>query len=188
MNTSALQHLSDRELCRLMREDAACADGAFMEIYNRYASKVNAYCFRILNNTELAEDTFQETFLRFYQSVKNEREMTNLAGFLITIARNLCLNYKRNKLESVSIDEELLSYSDEARHDKNELLYLIHTALELLEPEFREVFVLKEYDGFSLAEIAEITGTSLANTKSRIHRAKDQIRSLLSEYIKDIQS
>jgi DNA-directed RNA polymerase specialized sigma24 family protein len=78
------------------------AEQAFQELYNRYSSMVHAYCMRVLNNTEQSEDIFQETFIRFFQHIQTNRNTTNIPGFLITIARNLCLNFKRDKVTMVS--------------------------------------------------------------------------------------
>ena len=70
--------------------------------------------------------------------------------------------------------------------EKTELLKLITTALELLPDDYRESFVLREYDGLSYQEIAEITNSSMATVKIRLFRAKQKIRDILAPYLADL--
>lgn len=64
---------------------------------------------------------------------------------------------------------------------------LITTALELLPEDYREAFVLREYDGLPYNEIAELTGASLATAKIRVFRAKEKLRKILEPYLRDSQ-
>ena len=176
---------SDTELYKMLCEDRRTAEQAFTEIFNRYSSRIYAYCRRFLGDREEALDAFQETFIRFHQSASKEREMTNLPGFLLTIARNLCLNYKRDRKIGVPVEEARnLFYQD--NYESKELLDLITRALDLLEDEYREVFILKEYAGMQYSEIAEILNISPANAKTRAFRAKQKIKEILSPYLKDL--
>ena len=67
-----------------------------------------------------------------------------------------------------------------------QLLNLIKRALDLLPAEYREAFILREYEGMSYSEIAEMIGESLSNVKIRIYRAKQKIREILAPYLADI--
>ncbi len=177
---------SDRELFLYLKGSKEESEAAFTELYNRYASRIHAYCYRVVGNTEQAEDIFQETFLRFYRSAQNERNMTNVPGYLLTIARNLCLNHKRDRRQTVSIDTLQFSAEEEHAQDKTELLELITMALELLEFEYREAFVLREYNGLSYAQIAEVVKTTVPTIKTRVFRAKQKIKAILTPYLKDL--
>jgi RNA polymerase sigma-70 factor (ECF subfamily) len=108
--------------------------------------------------------------------------MTNVPGYLLKIARNLCLNCRRNKKQTVEFDDYQSLVLPSAT-EKTEFLQLITTALDMLPDDYREVFVLREYEGLSYAEIAEIVGASLSNVKVRIFRAKQKIREILAPYI-----
>ncbi len=66
------------------------------------------------------------------------------------------------------------------------MLALIRAAIKTLPEDYAEVFILREYDGLSYAEIAEVTGESLANVKVRIYRAKQKIRETLAPYLADL--
>jgi len=176
----------DKELVVMVANKGKDAEQAFKEIYNRYASDVNAYSLKITGNVQQAEDIFQETFIRFYQKVNYIDEKTNVPGYLITIARNLCLNLKRDKKVMVPIDDYVFAMPENKTYENDELLNLINYALDLLDYEFREAFILKEYNGLKYEELAELIGISVNNAKSRVFRAKKRIREILQPYLKDL--
>ncbi|MFH1051161.1 MAG: RNA polymerase sigma factor [bacterium] len=176
---------TDEELIALLDDNQNLSERAFQELYNRYSSMVHAYCMRVLNDQELAEDFFQDTFIRFFQHVKASHEATNVPGFLITIARNLLLNYKRDKRTMVSLNGFDVRTEKNQNYENRELLELITYAMDLLDFEYREAFVLREYDGLPYTEIAEITGTTLTNAKSRVFRAKQKIKEVLQPYLQE---
>lgn len=178
------QH-SDEELYRLLRDDRR-APYAFQELYDRYAARVFKYCRRVLGHRELAEDIFQETFVKFHESAAVERDMRNVGAYILRIARNLCLNAKSSKYYGLaSLDDVHLSNSDPS-YDERQLLEIIRSAVECLPIDFREAFVLREYDGFSYNDIAEVLGVPIATVKIRIYRAKQQLRKTLSSYLADL--
>lgn len=162
------------------------SENAFKEIYDRYSSSVHAYCLRVMSNEELAEDIFQEVFIKFYQNVRSKAVKTNIPGFLITIARNLCLNYKRDKRQTVPIDNLEFMFPETQNYEQKELLDLITRSLELIDDDYREAFVLREYSGLSYKDIADVCHISLANAKSRVFRAKKQLKEILKPYLKDL--
>ena len=177
---------SDIELFDLLKANAAQAEMAFSELYTRHSSRIYAYCRRILGDPAEAKDVFQDTFLKFYQSAKKTPEMTNVPAYLLKIARNLCLNCIRNNKRSVSF-QDYHKLSRDQPHEKTELLQLIGMALELLPQEYREAFVLREYDGLTYNEIAEVTESSLSTVKIRVYRAKQKIREVLAPYLADLE-
>lgn len=177
----------DAKLCDIMHNGKGNeSEAAFKELYNRYSGMVHAYCLRIMGNVEQAEDVFQETFIKFYQKAKPTKSNFNAAGFLITIARNLCLNSKRDEKPTSSIEGLEYLLKETQNYEKTELLELISMALELIDFDYKEAFILREYNGLQYNEIAEITDTSLSNAKSRVFRAKQKIKSILEPYMKDL--
>jgi RNA polymerase sigma-70 factor (ECF subfamily) len=182
---------SDEELFSLLRSpDRRQAEAAFRELYARYAQRVYGYCARILGSRYDAQDVFQETFIRFWQSAQQERTMTNVPAFLLRIARNLCLNFKRDNRPAVAFDEELhgSSNSPVAQVEQEELHTLLQQAILKLAPDYREALVLREQLGLSYAEIAAITGASEAAVKVRVFRAKEKLRQLLAPYIEELRA
>lgn len=183
---------SDLELFYELTGEKHSAEAAFAELYRRHASRIFAYCHRIMGSYEQAQDAFQETFIRFYKSAQASRQMTNIAAYLLRIARNICLNTMRavphQIQESTQIINEFHGASAPYSLENKELLQLISMALELLPENYREVFVLREYDGFSYSEIAEILGQPTTTVKVRIFRAKQRIREILAPYLKDLSN
>ncbi|MFZ1731833.1 MAG: RNA polymerase sigma factor [Bacteroidota bacterium] len=182
MSGNKTDNTPDAELFYRLSGEKEKAEAAFTELYARYGGRVFAYCLRFIGQRDEAQDVYQETFIRFYESAQKDREMTNVPGYLLKIARNLCLNSKRNKKQTVEF-EDYQSLVLPSTTEKTEFLQLITTALEMLPDEYREVFVLREYEGLSYAEIAEIVDSSLSNVKVRIFRAKQKIRDILAPYI-----
>ena len=176
---------SDEELFDLLNKEKRHREKAFAELYSRYSARVYAYCRKFIGNIEEAEDVFQDTFVRFYQSSKDERIMTNVPAFILTIARNLCVNSLRREKNDLSFEEYMVGREPRSL-EKKELLELIKGAVENLPDDYREAFVLREYDGFSYNDIADITGAALSTVKVRIYRAKQKIKELLDPYMKDI--
>lgn len=184
MSGNEAHSLPDAELFNRLTGEKQVAEAAFSELYARHGARVYAYCLRFLGNRDEAMDVYQETFIRFFECAEKEREMTNVPGFLLKIARNACLNMRRKKKRTVEF-QDYQKLVQPASHERSELLQLINTALEMLPDEYREVFVLREYDGLSYAEIAEVVDSSLSNVKVRIFRAKQKIRQILSPYIEE---
>ncbi|MBL7997177.1 MAG: RNA polymerase sigma factor [Candidatus Kapabacteria bacterium] len=187
-----METYSDIELFAFLRVedggDRRVSEAAFKEIYNRLSPRIYAYCRRVLSDAERAQDVFQDTFVRFYNSAQKEREMTNVPAFLLRIARNLCLNAKRDNQQHIHVSFEDYHYADhDDKLENKELVGLITKALDYLSPEYREVFVLREYDGMSYAEIGEIVGISEATAKIRSFRAKNKLREILAPYLADLE-
>lgn len=180
-----LEENTDAELFDMLREEAQTAERAFAELYARLSPRIYAYCRRFVGNSDDANDIFQETFIRFYQSAKKEKLMTNVPAYALRIARNLCVNSKRREKQDMQY-EDYMAFTRDAKYENTELLELIKNALDELPEEYREVFILREYDGLCYADIAEITGDTLATVKVRIYRAKQKIRSILSPYLDEL--
>lgn len=177
--------MSDDELFQRMGERKGEAEACFTELYARHAPRVNAYCRRILGDKTIAQDAFQETFARFFRTASQERSMTNTPAFLLRIARNVCLNMKRGEKQTIEIEDFHVPF-EAPEHEKNELLKLITSALELVPVDYREAFVLREYDGLSYQEIADVTDSSMSTVKIRIFRAKEKLRQILAPYLEDL--
>lgn len=182
---NVFENLSDSELFEQLKSGGVKANRAFDELYRRYSPRVYAYCRRFMGGKDEADDIYQETFVRFYESSKSERQMTNVPGYLLRIARNLCLNRKKQESRFTQY-EEYMELDKSGMSDKEELIRLIQMALDLLSDDYREAFVLREYDGLSYNEIADLTSTSLATVKIRIFRAKQKIKEVLQPYLADL--
>ena len=178
---------SDEELFELIGKRNRYSDKAFAVLYERYSSRVYAYCRRFLSSPERAQDVFQETFIRFHKSATPDRVMTNVPAFLLRIARNLSVNELRKEKSHTMYEDYMVGTNDPHVSGNKELLELIHNAIDELPEKYREMFILREYDGLSYADIADVTDETVATVKVRIHRAKQKIREILMPYIKDLE-
>ena len=181
-----LEEYTDSELFQMLPKGGATAEKAFAELYARLSPRVYAYCRRFLGEREEAKDVFQETFTKFFQSSSQTREMTNVPAFILRIARNLCMNRKRSSHSDLSFEEYMVVKEDHS-NEQEELLGLIHKALEQLPDDYAEMFILREYDGLSYSEIAEVTGENIGTVKIRLYRAKQKIKEILAPYLNEIE-
>ena len=177
---------SDKELLNLLHGDKNQAGAAFAEIYDRYSLKVNAYCMSILNNKEQAEDVFQETFLKFYQNAQPERIQKSVIGYLITIARNLCINANRDKKNTIPIEEFHFPVKIANEYEDKELSELISIALDLLSDNYKEVIVLKYFDGLKYDDIGDILGITASRARYLVFIGKQKLKKILAPYFKGI--
>ncbi len=169
----------------LMERFKAGEQQAFVELYKRYNRRVYAYCVKMMSARELAEDVFQEVFIR----VSRKRESFksgNFAAWLFAIARNLCLNALRDSVAHVPLEDVQESLHTTPSEDEYDQSYeVLRAAVEQLPADLREVLILRVYNGFSYNEIAEITDTKLATVKVRIFRAKQKLQEMLAPYFAD---
>lgn len=181
-----LSEYSDSNLYALLRTEAA--EGAFGELYARYSPIVYSYCLRVMSDRDKAYDIFQDTFMRFYQSAERHPTLDNVKGYLLTIARNLCLNEKkRASSQTVEFDENLYDPGVSRQAERKEMLKLIEMALELLPNDMREAFVLREYQGLSYKEMTVVLDIKLETAKVRVFRARQKIKDILQPYMKEMK-
>ncbi len=178
----------DLELFAKLSEADHIAQAALTTLYRRYSQRIYTYCRKILGDNHTAEDILQETFVKLFDSGKKSREVENFPAYLMTISRNLCLSHRsRTKRQFVEIEDFHLVVRD-VPYEQKELLQLIQTSLELLPEDYREAFVLREYNGLSYNEISDIIGESLDVVKVRIFRAKKKLRDILAPYLADLHN
>ncbi len=177
---------TDQELFAAFKENDKEKDAAFRELFSRYERKVYVFCLRMTGDPDNAADIFQETFTRFYKHTQKNEQVQNFLAYLLTSARNIFLNTRRNTVQWSPFDDDQQIADQLPLYERNELMNLIRSALELLDDSYREAFIMRFYEGLSYKEIAEITGDSVSSLKIRVMRAKDQVRSILSPYINDL--
>ena len=154
----------------------------FLEIYSLYSQKIYLYCRKIINDVSAAEDLYQEVFIKFYNALKEKKNIENPFGYILRIARNYCLNYNRdNQRVYHPIDDNNYSYYENTIESK-ELANLITASLELLPSEHKEAFILQVYNGMTYKEISELTLVPVTTVRNRVVRAKKKLREILQPY------
>jgi RNA polymerase sigma-70 factor (ECF subfamily) len=159
----------------------------FEWIVLKYQDKIYNLCRYLLGNPQDAEDAAQEVFIKAYRKLKDFRPESSLYTWLYRIGVNTCLDHKRKfrpepfKDQSQAEDLPSAEPSPERLYQSKEIGQAIQSALEQLSKKSRAVIVLKEVEGLSYEEIAEVLNTSVGTVKSRISRSREELRQLLGK-------
>jgi RNA polymerase sigma-70 factor (ECF subfamily) len=172
---------------------------AFNELLRRYERKIFRLALHITQNREDAEDVLQETFLKAYEHLDQFQGQSKFYTWIVRIAVNQALMKlrKRKSDRSVSLDETIDTGEDtvareiaawdenpEQQYGREELNQILTSAVDGLTPIYRAVFVLRDVDGLSTEETAEALDLSVPAVKSRLLRARLQLRDKLTRYFK----
>jgi len=175
----------------------AGAEKAFREVVLAYQRRVYNIAYRMLGNKEEAKDLAQEVFLSVFESIKNLREEVKFEPWLIQITLNHCRNrwkyLKRRKyFQSDSLDDPIEteegeiprqvydpSDNPETLLEKKMIQDLIQRGLLQLKEEQRELIVLRDLQGLSYEEIGKLFSLPEGTVKSRIHRARMNLKEQL---------
>lgn len=184
----------------LVRRFNAGDESAFVEIMTRYRERMFAIGLRVVKNPADAEEIVQDTFIRAHRALGRFRGDASLATWLHRIALNLARNrywyfMRRHRGETVSLDRALddhcqTTFSDLAATDAagpareaaaSEFSELVATCMERLEAGPREILILRNANNHSYGEIARRLGIGVGTVKSRIARARENLRVLLTK-------
>ena len=183
----------------LVRAAKAGDISAFEQLVHRYDRNVFRIAQHITQNREDAEDVVQDAFLKAYENLKNFQEQSKFYTWLVRIAVNEALmRLRRRRPERmVSLDEDVKTEEDsmprevadwspnpEQQYSQEELRDILTRTIQGLPSSFRTVFVLRDVEGLSTEETAEALGLSIPAVKSRLLRARLQLRERLNKYFK----
>jgi RNA polymerase sigma-70 factor (ECF subfamily) len=173
--------------------------GAFEALVRRYDRNVFRIAQHITQNREDAEDVVQDAFLKAYQNLGQFQGQSKFYTWLVRIAVNEALMRLRRRRPDrmVSIDEDVQTEEDsipreiadwspnpEQRYSQAELKEILGKTIQGLPPSFRTVFVLRDVEGLSTEETAAALELSVPAVKSRLLRARLQLRERLNKYFK----
>lgn len=160
--------------------------GAYQAIYDRYHTRVQSICRRMLSNPDDAHEAAQETFLRTYQALARFNGRYQLGAWIGRIATNICLDHLRARSRSpvLPTDELPESGSEEQWRDADPAnIYLkslegkrIVRVLDSLPPLHRAAIVLRDFEGFSYEEVATALSITECQVKALIHRARKSFK------------
>lgn len=184
------------DLSALRRRDAT----AFGKLVKAYSPKIYNLALKMLADPDLAEDILQETFVNAYRSIDRFEGRSHVSTWLYRIAHNAVLMRLRKEKRTPdlkSLDDELdldtlpapgqWENAPERRLLQAELLEKMDQALARLSESLRVVFVLRDVDGLSTAQTAEVLNLSETAVKSRLHRARLALRKQLAPYLQDVK-
>lgn len=178
---------------------AAFLDGdrrAFGELVERYQTRLLNFIYRTTGDRERAEDLVQETFIRVYRHLHRFDQSKKFSTWIYTIASNLAKNELRNRsrnplvlfqtikknwdADARPLEWEDNTYRPDDLYRKRHLKSQVDSAVEQLPEHHRTVFVLREMEGKTYEEIADITGCNLGTVKSRLNRARNNFAQIIA--------
>jgi RNA polymerase sigma-70 factor (ECF subfamily) len=174
---------------------------AFQDLVLKYESRVHNHCLRMVNDEVESYDLTQEVFLKVFRKIKNYEHTYAFYTWLYRITVNCCIDFlrrKRRHIQSVSLSSGPLDDVGENGKEQDvpdsthvpdtallnrELDEVLHNAIGQLSEKLRSIIILKEIEGFSYEEIADVLGCSRGTVKSRLFRARERLKELLADYV-----
>ncbi|MCI0370977.1 MAG: sigma-70 family RNA polymerase sigma factor [candidate division NC10 bacterium] len=196
MTTHAETHPGDAELVeRLKRGDEA----AFTALLRRHQAKVYRLAMNMTRNPQDAEEVTQDVFLAVYRKIGGFDGRAAFSTWLYRVASNAALMKLRGRRGGphLSIEEEGPAFTPDGHHARpvadwselpedrllsGERRRVLEQAIETLPPDYRAAVVLRDIEGLSNQEVAEILGATVLAVKSRLHRARLTLRERLATY------
>lgn len=192
-----LKKLSDEKLAAQFKKGN---EQAFSILMARFQRPIYNYLYKFLRHNEMVEESFQEVFLRVVRSIKDYKPSSKFSTWVYTIARNYAIDVLRKQKfrRHLSLDQSIKNGGEDSDTNfynfnpsddhTSEQIVLTHevqdqlqTILEQINPEQREVFLLRETQDLSFEQISEITGVSVNTVKSRMRYALKAIQNELDE-------
>jgi len=174
---------------------ARCRNGdweGFAKLVLKYQSRVLTLAARIIDNRSEAEDVTQDIFVKVFQSLHDFRGASRFSTWLYRITVNHCLNHLRRRvrqqqsLGGTEVEEWTQESPMSNPHktlEQKERWALVQAKLQLLTPEHRTIVLLRDFEGLSYEEIADVLQLESGTVKSRLHRARMELKALLEPYM-----
>ncbi len=187
---------SDQELVERLKTGE---EAAFEALLARYQGKVYRLAMSFTRNPEDAEEVLQDVFLTVYRKIGSFDGRSAFGTWLYRIAVNAALMKLRGRGPiQESLEEYLPQFTEDGRHTRmvvdwtpgpeeqllrQERTLVVREAIEALPPDYKAVLVLRDLEGLSNGEVAEIMDTSVLAVKARLHRARLVLRGKLERYM-----
>jgi RNA polymerase sigma-70 factor (ECF subfamily) len=165
-------------------------ESAFRALISRHKEKVRNLIYLTLGNTDSLDDISQEVFISVYRKLKSFRFESQFTTWLYRITVNKCRDHLRKiKIRSIfspftTESENLIS--PEQVPDDYDIKLIVRQAVATLPEKLRIPLILKDFDGLSYQEISETMGVELGTIKSRIFRAREGLKKILTPYQKEL--
>jgi RNA polymerase sigma-70 factor (ECF subfamily) len=192
--------LPEQQLVELLRGGE---EAAFEALLQRYQGKIYRLALSVTKNREDAEEVLQDVFLSVYRRIGSFDGRSAFGTWLYRITVNAALMKLRGRGPAQESFEDFLPQFSEGRHARmvadwtegaedfilrKERVQLVRQTIETLPPEYRLVLVLRDLEGLSNGEVAEVLGTSVPAVKARLHRARLVLRGMLGRYVTERRS
>lgn len=167
---------------------------SFSALVRRYQKPVIQFCYQMTGSMPDAEDIGQETFINLYRSLGRLRAESSFSTLVFCYARNATLNHLRSagrrqrRIASFKQEQESFTGSSgqpDRQAQAREVGRSLRDGINGLPPEYREVLVLREFQGLDYQRIAEIVGCPVGTVRSRLARAREHLREHLLQVYGD---
>lgn len=162
-----------------------CQEGdlnAFEKIYRQYQKPLYNFAFRMLGSHEDAEDAMQVTFLKLYRGISGFKFKAKFSSYLMSILIRVCYDsLNKRKQGAAELNENITSFKP-----VNDLAMDLEKAILLLPLRMRECFILFAVQGYDQSAIADILKISIGSVKAHIFQAKQKLRRILSDPLKEV--
>ncbi|MBA2662016.1 MAG: sigma-70 family RNA polymerase sigma factor [Bradymonadaceae bacterium] len=194
--------MEDNDLQLVERAQKGDRD-AFKELVEKYQRKVYSICFGMLKNPDDSMDVSQEVFIKVYRYLEKFNQQSSFYTWLYRITVNMCIDHirKNSRMRSVDYDDSI-ARQDDVEGDENilpstlginpdkvygrkELRKKMLEALETLSEKHRTILILREVEGLSYEEIADVLNISKGTVMSRLFHARRYFQEALKEYLGD---
>jgi RNA polymerase sigma-70 factor (ECF subfamily) len=179
----------DAEDHPLIQRFLAGEEAAFEGLVERYYQRIDRLAQHVVRHPTVAEDITQEVFLRAYRAIPRFRGEASFYSWLYRIAINLCLNHLRRQANRLSLaaepEDAAVAADPSSLLEAQEQERLVRRAIDALPPHYRIAVILRDLEGLSYQEIADILGIPLGTVKSRINFGKRLLREKLRGVLDD---
>lgn len=193
--------MQDYELVLVKKSISGDVD-AFEELIKDYKKMAYNIALRVLRNKEDAEDISQEALIKVFKNISSFNMKSSFKVWLYRIVMNTCFDFKRKKnIVTYSIDKPLENDENEIMHEipdntynpdiviQNELeSQMLYESIDSLDDDFRTVIVLRDIQGLSYRDIASVLSCNEGTVKSRLNRARNKLKEIITKKLSNIES
>ncbi len=170
----------DAYMKKLIRGD----EKAFEQLVRANQNKIYAVCLNMLKNEHDAQDAAQDAFIKAYRSISAFKGESKVETWLTKIAVNTCLDILRRRREFYDLSEAADaadSVTPESETEKGEVKQLVRASISKLPPDMRSIVVLRDIEGYSYEEIADMLKLNIGTVRSRLSRAREKLKQIFLE-------
>ena len=159
----------------------------FSQIYDSHVEKIFRFIFLKVNSQDIAQDLCSETFLRAWESFKdNNKKIDNPNAFLYQVARNLIIDHYRDKGRTQTVSADYVSIIDPGQDLEKKTLQdsdmgMIQSELNNLKPEYQEVIIWHYIEDLSVPEIAKMIDKKQGTVRVKLHRALKALKNKIEQ-------
>lgn len=148
-------------------------------IWREFHAQLRNFIRRRVRDDALADDLLQLVFIRIHTRIESLRDETKLNAWVYQIARNVIADHYRAQSNATTLTEDIPEPAAEPDNLADELAPGIRSFVDALSPTYRDAFLLTQVNGMSQVELAHHLGISVSGAKSRVQRARAQVRQML---------